>query len=105
MICIEKGADLLIVLDAREVHVDDPGEGAPAMVYKEGDEERAAASATFNTALNTGELRGRDGVVDLTPGELDWLDDQFDRVRATVDGWFDNLSREDAHDLPGSGPS
>lgn len=72
-------------LDSREVIVDDPGAGTPAMVYK-GDH-----SATFFCAVDTGELSGtRPELIHLNDAEIAWLDQQWE----TVDNFLHWASRQ-----------
>ena len=66
---------LRIELDASQIFPDDPGAGAPAMVYKGRD------SGTYWCALDTGEL----GDATLPQSALNWLDAQLDTVEAFID--------------------
>ena len=66
---------LRIVLDASQIFPDDPGAGAPAIVYKGRD------SGTFWCALDTGEL----DAASLSQSDVNWLDAQLDAVETFLD--------------------
>ncbi len=75
------GHGLRIELDREEVFPDDPGQGTPAMVYREPDSDSKWASATYNCAINTGELTDQDGGwVPLTERQVEWLDKQGGKI-------------------------
>lgn len=69
---IKGPSGIRIELDASEIYPDDPGAGAPAMVY------RGRESGTYWCAVDTGEL----GDELLPQGALNWLHNQFDAVDA-----------------------
>lgn len=70
-----------LVLDPSEVYPDDPGAGAPAMVYYRG------GSATFWCAQGEGEVDAdRAGMIKLPKRVRDWLNSQA--VEEAVDGLF-----------------
>lgn len=72
-----------LVLDSEEIFPDDPGAGAPAMVYSKDE----SFSASYNCARDVGELM--DGSVNfaciLTHWEVVWLNEQEDVVWAFID--------------------
>ena len=67
---------LKIVLDSAQIFPADPGLGCPALV------ELGKHSASFNCALNEGELDC--GEVILTPTQIGWLNNKVD----FVDNWL-----------------
>lgn len=75
---------LCIELDPQEIFPDDPGQGAPCMVYKD------KHSATYNCALDTGELDL--GEYTLSTEEWDWLASQSDRVDSWLDSAYNKLT-------------
>jgi hypothetical protein len=71
---------LRIVLDSAQIFPDDPGNGTPAMVHldRKGD-------ATYHFACGEGILYGRDGDVELSATQLNWLAAQEDAVAAFLE--------------------
>tara|TARA_R110000822_G_scaffold52220_1_gene135266 strand:+ start:310 stop:564 length:255 start_codon:yes stop_codon:yes gene_type:complete len=68
-----KRGRLEVVLDKDEVFEDDPGQGTPAMVYKDcGSKGEYAASV--NACLGPGVLLGSRDEIELTIEEIDWID-------------------------------
>jgi len=67
---------LQLVLDRSEVCEEDPGAGTPAMVQLRVQGQLYAS--TYWCATDTGELLGDRGQVELTPRQLQWLDQQDD---------------------------
>lgn len=61
---------LNVVLDKSEVFKDDPGNGTPAMVYN-----MSGASATYNCAVNEGELENNytGNMNQLSEKQIEWL--------------------------------
>jgi len=57
-----------LVLDSSQVVPDDPGAGAPAMVYGP-----KGSSASFWCAMDTGELSDRGGIRELPDSIVVWL--------------------------------
>jgi hypothetical protein len=76
---IIKNGPLRLCLDRKEVKVNDPGDGCPAMVEYEG--AYGSFHASYNCAINEGVLSSdRNGDKRLTAQQIDWLVDQEDRL-------------------------
>jgi hypothetical protein len=75
---------LRIELDREQVIPDNPGDGTPALVFKEG----FKGNATLGLVEDLGVLHAfnDDGVYMLTDGELKWLHDQTEVVNSFL-GW------------------
>ena len=73
---------LKVVADKSEYYPDDPGAGTPLMVYY------GSYSATYECAVNEGELSGNRGYRPLTHNQLAFLNSN--RVVSNLVGWVYN---------------
>lgn len=69
---------LTVELNPKEVHPDDPGQGAPVLVRK-----GFRHSASFNVALEYGELSGGESL--LSKAQVRWLQ----RIEPDVNAWLE----------------
>lgn len=76
-------SNIRIELDAAQIFPEDPGQGAPAMVYHRN------LSGTYWCAHDTGELDG----VTLPPALYQWLDNQFDAVDAFMERFAEGVQQ------------
>jgi hypothetical protein len=70
------GGSFFVLLDRREVYLEDPGAGTPAMVYL------GKYSASLWCALSTGEVTCPDDYRELTGAQYRWLESIQDDVEA-----------------------
>lgn len=71
-----------VVLDAKEIHPDDPGAGTPAMVYL----PFGRGSATYWCALNEGAVDTPNGDCELLPRQIRWLEEIENEITEWLNG-------------------
>ena len=70
------GPGIMVELDSREIHADDPGAGTPAIVLSD-----FGYSATYDCAVDAGELENSRGEFKkLTKKQIEWLEKIQDEV-------------------------